>query len=293
MAVIICSTPTKPLRAVVPVKGLLPLIAPSLVLVLFFAIPMGMMIGISFQSQTEGSPTLASYSRFFSNDLVLAGLARTVVMSGLVALCVTVLAYPLAYYLARATSRWRTVIFALAIAPELAGVVLRTYGWLIILEDRGFINSALIWTGLITEPLPLSKNLFGVVVGLTHVILPFGVLSLLTSLQGINPNLEKSAQILGASRLAVIRHIILPLSVPGIVSSFLIGFTMAASAYATPALLGGAGFKVMATMVYEQVLFYLDWPFAAVMANVLLILMLAAGFIGSRLESRLHQKLHL
>lgn len=293
MAVIVCSTPTKPPPAGAPVKGLLPLIAPSFVLVLFFAIPMGMMIGISFQSQTEGSPTLASYSRFFSNDLVLAGLARTVVMSGLVALCVTVLAYPLAYYLARATSRWRTVIFALAIAPELAGVVLRTYGWLIILEDRGFINSALMWTGLITEPLPLSKNLFGVVVGLTHVILPFGVLSLLTSLQGINPSLEKSAQILGASRLAVIRHIILPLSVPGIVSSFLIGFTMAASAYATPALLGGAGFKVMATMVYEQVLFYLDWPFAAVMANVLLILMLAAGFVGSRLESRLHQKLHL
>lgn len=293
MAVIVRSTPTKPPPAGAPVKGLLPLIAPSLVLVLFFAIPMGMMIGISFQSQAEGSPTLASYSRFFSNDLVLAGLARTVVMSGLVALCVTVLAYPLAYYLARATSRWRTVIFALAIAPELAGVVLRTYGWLIILEDRGFINSALMWTGLITEPLPLSKNLFGVVVGLTHVILPFGVLSLLTSLQGINPSLEKSAQILGASRLAVIRHIILPLSVPGIVSSFLIGFTMAASAYATPALLGGAGFKVMATMVYEQVLFYLDWPFAAVMANVLLILMLAAGFVGSRLESRLHQKLHL
>ncbi|WP_244519907.1 MULTISPECIES: ABC transporter permease [unclassified Ensifer] len=260
---------------------------------LFFAIPMGMMIGISFQSQAAGGPTLASYSRFFSNDLVLAGLVRTVAMSGLVALSVTVLAYPLAYYLARATSRWRTIIFALAIAPELAGVVLRTYGWLIILEDRGFINSALMWTGLISEPLPLSKNLFGVVVGLTHVILPFGVLSLLTSLQGINPNLEKSAQILGASRLAVIRHIILPLSVPGIVSSLLIGFTMAASAYATPALLGGAGFKVMATMVYEQVLFYIDWPFAAVMANVLLILMLAAGFVGSRLESRLHRKLHL
>ncbi|WP_442892255.1 ABC transporter permease [Ensifer sp. MJa1] len=292
MAVITCSTPTKPLRAV-PAGGLLPLIAPSIVLALFFAIPMGMMIGISFQSQSAGGLTFASYSRFFGNDLVLAGLVRTVIMSGLVAVCVTVLAYPLAYYLARATSRWRTVIFALAIAPELAGVVLRTYGWLIILEDRGFINSALMWTGLISEPLPLSKNLFGVVVGLTHVILPFGVLSLLTSLQSINPNLERSAQILGASRLAVIRHIILPLSVPGIVSSLLIGFTMAASAYATPALLGGAGFKVMATMVYEQVLFYLDWPFAAVMANVLLVLMLAAGFVGSRLESRLHQKLHI
>lgn len=293
MVAITLSTQVKPPRAVAPVRGLLPLSAPSLVLLLFFAIPMGMMVGISFQDQTGGGPTLSSYSRFFSNDLVLAGFLRTVVMSGLVAFCVTVLAYPLAYYLARATSRWRTVIFALAIAPELAGVVLRTYGWLIILEDRGFVNSALMWTGIITEPLPLSKNLFGVVVGLTHVILPFGVLSLLTSLQSINPNLEKSAQILGASRLAVVRHIILPLSVPGIVSSLLIGFTMAASAYATPALLGGAGFKVMATMVYEQVLFYLDWPFAAVMANVLLILMLAAGFVGSKLESRLNRKLHL
>ncbi|MBB4187289.1 putative spermidine/putrescine transport system permease protein [Sinorhizobium terangae] len=293
MAVIAFSTPKEPTHTGLPIKGFLPLTAPSIVLMLFFAIPMGMMIGISFQSQTAGGPTFASYSRFFSNDLVLAGLTRTLVMSGLVAISVTVLAYPLAYYLARSTSRWRTVIFALAIAPELAGVVLRTYGWLIILEDRGFINSALMWTGMISEPLPLSKNLFGVVVGLTHVILPFGVLSLLTSLQGINPNLEKSAQILGASRLDVIRHIILPLSVPGIVSSLLIGFTMAASAYATPALLGGAGFKVMATMVYEQVLFYLDWPFAAVMANVLLILMLTAGFVGSRLESRLHQKLHL
>jgi putative spermidine/putrescine transport system permease protein len=171
--------------------------------------------------------------------------------------------------------------------------VLRTYGWLVILEERGFINSTLMWTGFISSPLPLSKNLFGVVVGLTHVILPFGILSLLTSLQGINPNLERSAQILGASRLSVIRHIVLPLSVPGIVSSLLISFTMAASAYATPALLGGARFKVMATMVYEQVLFYIDWPLAAVMANVLLVMMLAAAFVGSRVETRIYKKLHL
>ncbi len=91
----------------------------------------------------------------------------------------------------------------------------------------------------------------------------------------------------------MLRHIVLPLSVPGIVSSLLIAFTMAASAYATPALLGGAGFKVLATMVYEQVLFYIDWPFAAVMANVLLVAMLIAVFIGSRIEARLHNKLHL
>ena len=229
-------------------------VPPATVLLLLFAMPMGMMIGLSFQS-SDAAPSLWTItSRFFGDDLVLEGLLRTIVMSVLVAASVTVLAYPVAYYLARSESRWRSVVFALVIAPELAGVVLRTYGWLIILDDHGFINNALIALGLISAPLALSKNMFGVVVGLTHVVLPFGVLSLLPSFQGIDRNLEKSAQILGASRLSVLRHIILPLSVPGIMSSFFIAFTLSASAYATPALIGGAGFHVMATMIYEQLL---------------------------------------
>lgn len=274
------------------VQQFLPLFPPSLILLLFFAIPMGMMVGLSFQQSDASGLTLASYERFFSDQFTLMGMVRTVVMSGLVAICVTIMAYPVAYFLARSKSRWRALVFALAIAPELAGVVLRTYGWLIILENQGFINNALIWLGVIAEPLPLAKNMFGVVVGLTHVILPFGILSLLTSLQGVDPNLEKSAQILGASRASVIRHIVVPLTVPGIVSSMLLAFTMSASAYATPAILGGAGFKVLATMIYEQVLFYIDWSFAAVMANVLLVMMLIVALIGTRLEARLHQKLH-
>lgn len=274
------------------IRRYLPLLPPGLILMVFFAIPMGMMMGLSFQPKGASGASLANYGRFFTDDFTLMGLGRTVLMSGLVAICVTVMAYPVAYFLARSCSPWRAVVFALAIAPELAGVVLRTYGWLIILDDHGFINNALVGIGVISQPLPLAKTMFGVVVGLTHVILPFGVLSLLTSLQGVDPNLEKSAQILGASRLSVIRHVLLPLTVPGIVSSMLLAFTMSASAYATPAILGGAGFKVLATMVYEQVLFYVDWSFAAVMANVLLVMMLIVAFIGSRLEMRLHKKLH-
>lgn len=256
-------------------------------LLIFFALPMGMMIGMSFASEETLAPTLDNYARFFTDGLSIAGFCRTAIMSALVAVSVTVLGYPVAYFLARSKTRWRAIVFGLALAPELAGVVLRTYGWLIILEDRGFINDTLIHLGIIASPLPLSKNLFAVVVGLTHVVLPFGILSLMTSIQGIDPNLERAAQMLGASRLAVVRHIILPLSVPGIVSSLLISFTMAASAYATPALLGGAGFKVLATMIYEQVLFYINWPFAAVMAIALLVMMLAISFIGVRYESRL------
>jgi putative spermidine/putrescine transport system permease protein len=270
----------------------IPLVPPTTVLLLLFAMPMGMMIGLSFQSR-EGAVTLENYGRFFGDDLVLEGLLRTVVMSVLVAASVTVLAYPLAYYLARSASRWRSVVFALVIAPELAGVVLRTYGWLVILENHGFINNALMSLGLVSEPLPLAKSMVGVVIGLTHVLLPFGVLSLLPSFQGIDPNLEKSAQILGASRLSVLRHIIVPLSLPGILSSFFIAFTLSASAYATPALIGGAGFHVMATMIYEQLLVLVDWSFAAVMANILLIIVVGVAFASSRIESRLHGKLNV
>ncbi|MBY4592209.1 MULTISPECIES: ABC transporter permease [Rhizobium] len=258
----------------------------ALFLSVFFALPMGMMIGISFSQEEVGGFSVESYRRFFTDGLSVAGFCRTAVMSGLVAIAVTVLGYPVAYFLARSRSRWRALVFALALAPELAGVVLRTYGWLIILEDRGFINDVLLDLGLISSPLPLSKNLFAVVVGLTHVVLPFGILSLMTSIQGIDESLERAAQMLGASRVSVVRHVIVPLSVPGLVSSLLLSFTMAASAYATPALLGGAGFKVLATMISEQVLFYVDWPFAAVMANALLLLMLVISFVGVRFEAR-------
>ena len=262
-------------------------LSPSvLMLLIFFALPMGMMIGLSFTDPASSLPSLASYQRFFTDGLSLPGIFRTIVMSLCVAVCVTVLGYPVAYYLARARGRTRAFVFALALAPELAGVVLRTYGWLIILEDRGFINDALLSLGLIASPLPLSKNMFAVVVGLTHVVLPFGILSLMTSIQGIDPNLERAAQVLGASRLSVMRYVVLPLSVPGIISSLLIAFTMAASAYATPALLGGAGFKVLATMIAEQVLFYVNWPFAAVMANALFLMMLGVSYLGIRFELR-------
>lgn len=280
-----------PQRPGFPLRRFLPLAPPTLVLLLFFAVPMGMMIGLSFETGSV-APTFAHYGKVFGDDLILAGLFRTLALSAIVAVCVTVMAYPVAYYLARSTSRWRAVVFALAIAPELAGVVLRTYGWLIILEDRGFINDLLLATGFATTPVPLAKNMFGVVVGLTHVILPFGILSLMTSIQGIDSNLEKAAQVLGASRASVLRHIVLPLSVPGIVSSLLIAFTLAASAYATPAILGGAGFKVLATMIYEQVMTFVNWPLAAAMATVLLVLVMCVAFAGARIESRLNARLH-
>jgi putative spermidine/putrescine transport system permease protein len=273
--------------------GYVPLIPPVTILLLFFALPVGMMIGLSLQTSAPGTFGLEHYQEFFTDDLALDGLRRTLVMSGIVALCVTTMAYPIAYYLARSTSRWRAIVFGIAIAPELAGVVLRTYGWLVILERNGFINNTLMWMGFIQSPLPLMNNMFGAVVGLTHVLLPFGILSLLTSLQGVDRNLEKAAQILGASRLSVLRHVVFPLSLPGIISSFLIAFTLSASAYATPALLGGMKFRVLATMIYREVMVVVDWPAAAVMAVVLLVIVLCIAFFSARMENRIVSRLHV
>ncbi|GLQ12500.1 ABC transporter permease [Devosia yakushimensis] len=287
------SVSAAPRRRRLQLGGYVPLIPPTTILLLFFALPVGMMIGLSLQSATPGIFSLEHYADFFTDDLALDGLQRTLIMSGIVALCVTTMAYPIAYFLARSTSRWRAIVFGIAIAPELAGVVLRTYGWLVILEKNGFINTMLMQMGLIQEPLPLMNNMFGAVVGLTHVLLPFGILSLLTSLQGIDQNLEKSAQILGASRLSVLRHVVLPLSLPGIISSFLIAFTLSASAYATPALLGGMRFRVLATMIYNEVMVLVNWPAAAVMAIVLLVIVVAIAFLSARTENRIVSRLHV
>lgn len=278
--------------SILPARRHLPAALPLLLLILFFALPMGMMLGLGFRGEGTNSFTLATYQRVLADELTVEGVLRTLVMSTLVAVCVTVMAYPVAYFLARSTSKLRTFVFAVAIAPELAGVVLRTYGWWIILDDEGLINSTLLSLGVIEAPLPLMNNMFGVVVGLTHVTLPFGILALMTNIQGIDPNLEKAARTLGASRFDVLRHILLPLSMSGIVSSFFLAFALSASAYATPALLGGSTFGVLATMIYEEIEFFVDWPVAAVFANILLIIVLALGFFGARLEAGMLRRLN-
>ncbi len=164
-------------------------------------------------------------------------------------------------------------------------MVLRTYGWLIILEDRGFINDALLSLGLIASPLPLSKNMFAVVVGLTHVVLPFGISSLMTSIQGIDPNLERAAQVLGATGQASCVMSCCPCPCPHRqLASDRLYHGRQCLCHARPSR--RRRFKVLATMIAEQVLFYVNWPFAAVMANILFLMMLVASFLGIRFEAR-------
>lgn len=276
--------------------ALVPALPPGVVILGLFVLPMAVMAAVSLRPHVAGTTgtgfTTENYVEFFTDSFLLRSFWRTLAMAACVGVLVTVLALPIAYFLARTRSRFRSLFILLAIAPELAGAVLRTYGWMVILSRDGIINQVLLSVGLISAPLPLLHSFWGVVIGMTHVILPFGILSLFTLFQGIDPNLERAASALGADRWQTIRRVLLPLALPGIISSAFLGFTLAASAYATPALLGGSGFHVLATLIYDQLFFFLNWPLAAVLANVLFACVVVIAYLGARTEAGLNRKLH-
>ena len=266
---------------------------PTVYLLAAFFVPLAFLLVLSVYRFDAGlivpDVTLANYRRFFTDGFYLRGFLRTLEIAGLVAFIVTVLSYPVAYFLTRTTSRFKGLLIALVLAPELSGVVLRTYGWIVILEDRGLVNTLLMNLGWIDAPIRLSQSFAGVAIGLTHVLMPFAILAIFSTLQTIDPVLEHAAQNLGANRRRTFFRVLLPLSLPGVVGAFFLTFTIAASAYATPAILGGSGFHVLATMIYQQLLFFLNWPLASVMSLVLLLSVLVVALLGTRLESRIER----
>lgn len=266
---------------------------PTVYLLAVFFVPLAFLLVLSVYRFDAGlivpDVTLANYRRFFTDGFYLRGFLRTLEIAGLVAFVVTVLSYPVAYFLTRTKSRFKGLLIALVLAPELSGVVLRTYGWIVILEDRGLVNTLLMNLGWIDAPIRLSQSFAGVAIGLTHVLMPFAILAIFSTLQTIDPVLEHAAQNLGANRRRTFFRVLLPLSLPGVVGAFFLTFTIAASAYATPAILGGSGFHVLATMIYQQLLFFLNWPLASVMSLVLLLSVLVVALLGTRLESRIER----
>ncbi len=171
------------------------------------------------------------------------------------------LGYPLAYHLALTRSRWKPLLIVFILSPLLVGIVIRCYGWMILLADRGLINETLVQRGWLSKPLPLMYNKFGVVIALVHVFLPFMVLSLTGVLKRIEPQLIEASQTLGASPRRAFFEVTLPLSLPGILAGSLLVFSLAISSFVVPILVGGFKVHVLPMVVYEQILSVFDWPF--------------------------------
>jgi putative spermidine/putrescine transport system permease protein len=263
---------------------------PALFLILFFALPNALLLTVSFlKSEAQlltDEVTLANYGFVLSRRLYLEAIVRTFAIGLAVGLIDVLLAYPLAYFLVRTTSRWKGLLIALSLAPLLASVVVRTYGWYVILNRSGVANDVLLALGLTGERIAFMPSSGAITIGLAHALLPYAVLTVMGGLDAIHPNLERAAMSLGASRWRTFLSVTLPLSMPGVVGGFLLCFSIAISAYATPAILGGPATQVLATAIYGFMTQLLDWSVGAALAVILVVSSLALLYLASRLGAR-------
>ena len=250
------------------------LLAPGLtMLTLFLLVPLGLIVVISVFTYSPTQiwlppVTTANYVKFF--DPYYLGVTWTTVRIGLVTTLVcAVLGYPLAYFLARLRSRWLGLCLFLLITPLMVSSVIRIFGWLVILGRQGLVNTALGAVGF--ARVDLLYNEPAVVVGLTELLLPFMVLPLMTAIETIPRSVEEAARNLGAGSFALFQRVLLPLSLPGLVSGALLVYSVSISALVTPALMGGRKTRMLGNLVYDEVLTSMNWPFASAIAVVLLI----------------------
>ena len=276
-------------RDPVPAQWLL-VAVPAAVLLAFFVLPNALLLSASFlkseAQQLTTDLTLDNYRFLLTRPLYLQVFLRTFVVGISVGVIDVALGYPLAYFLVRTRSRWKGVLIALSLAPLLASVVVRTYGWYIILNRFGVANDALLGLGLLDERIAFMPSTGAIVIGLAHALLPYTVLTIMSSLNGVNPNLESAAMSLGATRTRTFFEVVLPLSLPGIAGGFILVFSIAISAYATPAILGGPATQVAATAIYGFIMQILDWSLGAALAVILIASSLALLYAASRLGSR-------
>ncbi len=268
------------------------LIAPALTLLgVFLVLPYLNIVLMSLRPAAVGAAygpgyTLANYAKALSDGYVLGVLGDTFLLGITITPICLLLGYPVAYHLARAPSRWSGVLYLMVLSPLLVGVVVRSFGWLILLSNNGVINRALIQAGWIESGLALMNNRLGVGIALVHVFLPFMILPLLTTIQGIDPTLEAAARSLGATPARVMWRVVLPLSWPGIQAGTILVFVLTLSAYVTPVMLGGAQVKTLSILVVQNLIDNFQWPTGAALALLLAVSGALAVGLYTRLTGR-------
>ncbi|MBV9783085.1 MAG: ABC transporter permease [Acidisphaera sp.] len=194
--------------------------------------------------------------------------------------------YPVAYFMVRFAGRWNALIVFCVVAPLLTSIIMRTFGWRVLLARRGVLNAWLLDWGLITRPFELADQPIAVYIGLVHVLVPFMVLSINAVLQGIDVQLEDSARVLGAGRLRTFWHVTLPLSVDGIATGCILVFVLTNGSFLTMLLLGGGRITTLSLLIYQQFSTTQDVGFAAAMGNVLMLVALLGFLLQFRLLRR-------
>lgn len=261
-----------PWRAFVP---LWLMSAPALILfATLVLVPLAMTLALTFYRFDPAVGPIAAFD--FHNYVEVLGSSyfhtiflRTFGIALLTTVLCVAIGTPEAYVLSRMRDPWRSLFLLAILAPLLVSVVVRAFGWSMLLNTNGLVNQAFALFGL--GPYKLEYTTFAIVIALVHVMLPFMVIPVWTALQRLDPQTENAALSLMASPATTLRRIVLPQLVPGILSGSLMVFGLSASAFAIPGLLGGRRLKVAATAVYDQFLSSMNWPLGATIAVLLLV----------------------
>ena len=256
-----------------------------LLLVVGFLIPVAgiLLLGVR---DANGVLTTTHLSRFLTDPFYLEIAWRTVKLSLIItALCI-VAGFPLAYIMARGSARLRLWLIISITLPLMTSVVVRTFGWMVLLGRGGLIPDTLNMLGLVRRNYSLMQTETAVVLGMTQVLFPFMVLSILGVVMRIDIRLEEASRVMGCTFLKSLRLVVLPLAIPGVIAGSLLVFTLSASYFITPSLLGGARLPVLAGSIYETATRTLDWPFAAAQSIILVVGVLMLLIPYARLSRR-------
>ena len=261
---------------------LLLLLPALLMLGLIFFAPLGWFFIRTLLIEVHPAALPALFAQVLSSRPMRIAMVTTLEISVLVTVATLLVGYPIAYYLAnRCGLRFSLVIFCV-IVPYFTSVIVRTYALMVLLGRNGIVNQALMKVGLIDHPLALIYNTFGIVVGMTYVLLPYMVLTLYSAMKGIDPTLLRAARALGANGPTVFRRVYLPLSWHGVISGSLIVLILSIGFFITPSLLGGPGDVMIAMLIERSIEIMLDWQTAAVMSLILLAATLTLYALYSR-----------
>lgn len=252
------------------------LILPVLVSLALFVVPQVAFLRSSlFQNLGYGeigtTLTLDNYRQFLTDSFYLNSLLLTIGLSAATVTVSIVVGLPLAYGLARSTSRWRSAWVTLLVASSLVTVVIKALGLMVLLSVNGPINNALMALGVIDTPIRMLNNNIGVTLGLAHYTLPLVVLVLFSVIQTIPQNLEEAAASLGAGPWRAAYRVVLPLATPGLVAAGLMAFNLAMGTFTSTALLGGGKVLTLPILIERKAVIEVNYPFAATISLMLLL----------------------
>lgn len=241
------------------------LLVPALALLAVgFVVPVAGMLAASVQGP-DGGLSLANFERMVESEYAMQAAWRSARLGLIQTVFAVALALPIAYIMSRVSAWLRTSLLVIVVLPLMTSVVVRTFGWVVIMSPTGPLGSLLGGAG----GQGLLGTELGVVIAMVQVLLPYGVLSILAVMSNVRPQLEEASRTLGAGFWSTMRHVVLPLSAPGIAAAASLVFVLSVSSFITPRFIGGPQIPVFAQTIYVDATTNLDWPYAAAQAVLL------------------------